>query len=116
MKHSNSYCISMKWIYDYAQKYFDSHLPSTITVTRATEATKLSQDATFGDFRITFDCLSFRRCRRTSFREKKFYAYCIFLYGNRPMTPAYSTNTYSYVIGFCLRLMRLKAYLDCLYE
>ena len=96
-----------------------SHLPSTVTVTRGTffkEATKLSQHATFGDFRITFDCLSFRRCRRTSFREKKFYGYCIFLYGNLPMTPAYSTDTHSYVISFCLRLMWLKAYLDCLYE
>ena len=48
--------------------------------------------------------------------KKKFMVIAFFLYGNRPMTPAYSTNTYSYVIGFCLRLMGLKAYLDCLYE
>ena len=32
------------------------------------------------------------------------------------MALAYSTNTHSYIIAFCLRFMGLKAYMDCLYQ
>ena len=43
--------------------------------------------------------------------EKMFYGYCrIYFYANRTITLTHGTNTHSYIIGSCLRLMGLKAY------
>ena len=90
----------------------NSHVPDVFE-----EVAKLLQHATFEDLRVTFDCLSFRSCRCTSFREKMLYGYCIiFFQTNRPVTLAYGTSSHSYVIGFCSRIIGLKAYLDCVYE
>ena len=75
------------------------------------ELSKLSKHVTFEGLRITCDCLSFRSCRCPSFRERMFYGYCItFFHANRPITLAHGTNTHSYVIGFCSRLIGLNIY------
>ena len=41
--------------------------------------------------------------------EKCFMVIAYFFYVNRAITLGHGTNTHSYVIGFCSRLMGLKA-------